>query len=124
MDDKLLPCPFCGGEAKIIVERMRDGNVGYDTKRVECQSCHVQTKRRICDGYYCKYYTDEEAIAEWNTRKPVENILDQLEQQRDYAIDKAKENAKNNYMNSASSEMNKALGINLAIEIIKEEGLK
>ena len=69
---------------------------------------------------YNKGFSDCQKIYEDKLKK----IMDQLEQQRDHAIDKAKENAKNNYMNSASSEMNKALGINLAIEIIKEEGLK
>ena len=69
---------------------------------------------------YGKGFSDCQRIYEEKLKK----IMEQLEQQREHAIDKAKANAKDNYMNSASSEMNKALGINLAIEIIKEEGLK
>lgn len=65
---------------------------------------------------YDKGFSDCQRIYEDKLKK----IMEQLEQQRDHALDKAKANAKNNYWNGASAESSKALGINLAIEIIKE----
>ena len=67
MQNKLLPCPFCGGEAKIDIT----GDGGY---RVTC--------KRIL-GCGCKFEWfdyENEAINAWNTRKPMERIVAQLEQ--------------------------------------------
>lgn len=49
--DKLLPCPFCGGEAEI----REQGGVTYIT----CLSCFTQTLGK---------YGKQRAITEWNTR--------------------------------------------------------
>ena len=51
MTDKLLPCPFCGGEAIV-----RGSIVTYD--HVACRKCN---SAMIGD-------TKEEAIEKWNTR--------------------------------------------------------
>jgi len=54
MIDKLLPCPFCGGEAKI----MGDQDVeNYFT--VGCENCSIELDE---DG------NTEQAIKAWNTR--------------------------------------------------------
>ena len=50
----LLPCPFCGGEAKYLE---RDMGVGLQVSRVKCTKCHAELAR--CDLM---------AKAEWNTR--------------------------------------------------------
>jgi len=57
MDDKLLPCPFCGAEAKLL--------------------CHSGAWRVVDTNYKCDiqpsekwFATEEEAIAAWNRRKP------------------------------------------------------
>lgn len=52
MSEKLKPCPFCGGKAKI--------NGGSVLCYVRCESC----KARV---WSC-YETKEEAIAAWNQR--------------------------------------------------------
>ena len=57
---KLLPCPFCGGEAKFATSSRH---------WIECTKCGAQTE-------YTGY---EEAIAIWNTRKPMQEIVEQLE---------------------------------------------
>lgn len=72
---KLKPCPFCGGEAKLIGGRVytipeiddSGAYVGADIEVepswVECQSCHAQG-RDFCE-------TDEDpenAVAVWNKR--------------------------------------------------------
>lgn len=54
---ELKPCPFCGGEAKMI----KFQKVGSETCEyvMQCWGCHAKT--RVCK-------TDEEAIRAWNRR--------------------------------------------------------
>lgn len=61
MTDKLLNCPFCGGEAET------EWHHGY--WGVRCQSCYVEV---TADGM-------NDAIEVWNTRKPMDRIVEQLE---------------------------------------------
>jgi len=49
--EKLLPCPFCGGEAEAVI-------LAY--KYVRCDNCHFCIARLTID----------EAIAAWNRRAP------------------------------------------------------
>lgn len=58
---KLKPCPFCGGKAKTI-----ENNYYV----VMCKNCFSETDR---------YHKQEEAITQWNTRKPIEKIVRELE---------------------------------------------
>lgn len=59
MSVKLLPCPFCGGEAKALTR-----SDGYEfTEYVMCGNCEAES------GWF---KTKDEAIATWNTRKPME----------------------------------------------------
>lgn len=52
----LLPCPFCGGEARI--HTMRSGN-----KFVKCQRCEAMSgTMESCQDY--------EVAAVWNRREP------------------------------------------------------
>jgi Lar family restriction alleviation protein len=68
-NDKLLPCPFCGGEAQKFENVMKKGNWF-----VECREC----------GANVHYRTEESAIRAWNTRKPMERIVEQLEEESDF----------------------------------------
>lgn len=62
-DKKLLPCPFCGGEARFSTE---DGNW------INCKSCGAETD----------YFEQrEEAIKAWNTRVPMQKIVERLEEE-------------------------------------------
>ncbi len=69
MQNKLLPCPFCGGEVEMYstqVDAIRE-HYGF-----HCKSCDMATSY--------DYPNDrEEAIKHWNTRKPLERIVEQLE---------------------------------------------
>lgn len=62
---KLLPCPFCGREAQI---RYTQNDWG-DQYIVECINCG------------CEYYgdTEKDIIKQWNTRKPIDRIVEQLQ---------------------------------------------
>lgn len=51
MTDKLLPCPFCGGEAKV-----KDGGPG--NKYAQCVKCYACTDDHV----------HERAISAWNAR--------------------------------------------------------
>ena len=70
MSKELLPCPFCGGEVEML---------NYSPKEwlVSCKQC---------SGMVEKWReTKEEAIEQWNTRKPIDRIMEQLEEEKDIA---------------------------------------
>ena len=56
---KLLPCPFCKGEAKRLYTEYGNSTVSLMGYFVECQKCHVRTD---------EYDTEAEAIEAWNKR--------------------------------------------------------
>ncbi len=66
MTDKLKPCPFCGGEARITDVFGRTGIV--------CKYCFAEMR-----GYLDM--TPEEMTRYWNTRKPMDRIVERLEEQ-------------------------------------------
>ena len=66
MQNKLLNCPFCGGEA--IKVAFSWGAI-TDEYTIECKMCGTRTK----------VLKLEDAIKIWNTRKPMERIVEQLE---------------------------------------------
>lgn len=67
-NDKLLPCPFCEGEAEVYEQKHREYASTY---YVRCKSCHCKSIERTVKGI---------VIEQWNTRKPIERILEQLEE--------------------------------------------
>lgn len=91
---KLKPCPFCGGEAELIGE--------YSNIFVFCSECRCSTE--ILN-------TERKAIQAWNTRKPVEAVLDRLE---DEILER---------LSDCGDDWYEAGLINEAIDIVKE-GLK
>jgi Lar family restriction alleviation protein len=58
--DKLLPCPFCGGEAKLVQRKFKYGFYpSGGTYYVHCKSCLITTQPRR---------KSEDVIAVWNRR--------------------------------------------------------
>ena len=73
--EKLRECPFCGSEA--IIYEDHEYNDAY---MVGCKGfCKVEPMTEWCK-------TKEEAIAQWNTRKPMDKILELLERPDNYTI--------------------------------------
>jgi Lar family restriction alleviation protein len=56
---ELLPCPFCGGEAKLKTFTSRGWLYKVTTHYVRCEACHCQTQVQ---------FTAEEAVDIWNNR--------------------------------------------------------
>lgn len=61
--DKLLPCPFCGGENIKLVDM-----AGWETW---CKSCHACAGCTDNDG---EPFSREQAIAAWNRRTPIRSL--------------------------------------------------
>lgn len=96
---ELKRCPFCDGKLKKSGSKRR-GNQFY---MHEYNGCILQI---IC------FRTDDvESIEKWNTRKPMERIVERLEEQKSYADDLDDDLSCGEYT-----------GLALAIEIVKEEG--
>ena len=68
---ELKKCPFCGGEAWLREFTDLNKSINY---YVECGyiECAVSPETAI-------FETPEEAVAAWNNRKPVDDVLERLE---------------------------------------------
>lgn len=81
-DDKLLPCPFCGGEATFSFDDIHNYNTSLNGKvlfidgHIECKSCGARTKTQHfleielgSDGT-CKSddFYSQRMIEQWNRR--------------------------------------------------------
>lgn len=103
-NDKLLPCPFCGGEVELLTEEVDATREAYN---FHCDNCDMST--------YYDYPNDrEDAIKQWNTRKPMERIVEHLE-----------EKSSLNHLEKMEERVGKkqtqgfGLGISCAIDIVK-----
>lgn len=90
MEQTVMPCPFCnshriGYSIKTMGRRTNKYHVA-----MYCKDCNCYGKRTIVDGKN-KFRSGIEKIPEykqlaidaWNTRKPMERILERLEERRD-----------------------------------------
>ena len=73
----LRKCPFCGGKAKVC-DDIEYTVGGY---WVECKDCHIQTPSKIKGK--------EAVINYWNTRKPMEAVVAELEKKSEEYNEKA-----------------------------------
>ena len=106
---KLLRCPFCGGEAELI---KRKSNFPY-IHGVWCIGCKCRTSFEK---------SEEIAIEKWNNRKPVEDVLERLEEEYKAAADDMKRCLRENPLQFDSAK-GCAQGLYNAIKIIKERML-
>ena len=100
-EKKILNCPLCGGGAFIYYSGSQ-----FQFGEVVCKECGCRSGRKKVD----------ETIELWNTRKPMERIVERLEERQEeacklYAI---AFNAEDRGSYDAYSD---------AIDIVKEEGV-
>ena len=105
MSETLLRCPFCGVSLKKIGSKRR-GNQFYvhDYKGPDCTLKEFSFKA-----------DDEEKIKQWNTRKPMQNIVERLKELKDKAVI-------NVTPKNVLAHIDWVEGMDKAIEIVKEEG--
>ncbi|MBQ7220698.1 MAG: Lar family restriction alleviation protein [Synergistaceae bacterium] len=62
-DFELLPCPFCGGEARVEQEY-------YEGWHVECTDCETRTREFLAEDMTAEALKEarKEAVALWNRR--------------------------------------------------------
>ena len=75
MQNKLLPCPCCGGEAKIHNVEPHTHILAKFMPDCKCES-FIECTKCTCA---MSGDTEEEVVNAWNTRKPMERIVEQLE---------------------------------------------
>lgn len=105
--EPLLRCPFCGGEMEII-------HIGplspllKDEYHFACKNMCITSRK--------SYETEIEAIKACNSRKPMERILERLEETYDVTHE--------NYMKDRDLiTLGKKYGLEHAIETVKEGGI-
>lgn len=96
MTDRIKKCPFCGGKAGVYYDYNK-------WARVQCKECGINTLFS---------FAEKEAIKQWNTRKPMDRIVEQLEE----AKGKPYTDGVHTY------NENDFIDIDKAIEIVKEGG--
>ena len=112
---KLLPCPFCGWEAHIEEHKFWNGRTKsftVGTYGVRCLKCGASGTQF--------HKTKEEAIELWNTRKPIERIVERLNGKKKTLCGTYDFYTKPLDRPSCKIAFNN--GICESIEVIKEEG--
>ena len=111
-DERLKPCPFCGGEARISAdtEAVRDSEGRLWAFTVVCDKCCATSGLT---------YSPKKAIEAWNTRKPMERIVEKLEERQKAFICKKTEPC--DYPERIGCCYDRA--INDAIDIVKAGGV-
>ena len=75
---ELKCCPFCGGEARLYSFHSQTIKT-YKEYWVKCKNDCCQTKN---------FRSEEKAVEQWNTRTPMANIVEKLEEEKTMAYDK------------------------------------
>ena len=96
-ETKLLRCPCCKGES--ILYGTSDALCKYFI--CYCTKCGLTQPK--------KYRNKKEAIKAWNTRNPMQNIVERIE-------------AEKSNLTTWAEDMAFKIGIEKAIAIVKEEG--
>ena len=107
-NDKLLPCPFCGREAKV-------SKTDEDHYQVICTNCPCSLGRFW-------FWKKEDAIKYWNTRKPMDRIVDRLEHEIFVSYDRRSVALDNVELHLSNVYHGEIKAYSTAIRIVKEEG--
>ena len=105
---KLKPCPFCGGEFDLSNNGVKQGDKWLWS--AECLNC----------GCFMDDKDKDNLIKRVNTRKPMERIVERLEELDDLTLDQFNRSMAGTYEHDFAD--GKSCGLELAIEIVEEEG--
>ena len=76
---KLKPCPFCGGEAEFVRKPVKANGGWCDAVYVRCTACDARSNRVLYSANIHRNDSEyTEATEAWNTRKPMERIVEQI----------------------------------------------
>ena len=103
---KLLPCPFCGGQVDLFSWSQTPLNYEYG---IECRECQMLFQVNRYGS------TKEDVVSLWNTRKPMERIVERLEELEE-------DNTADWQRFHCDDDFGRACAFEKAIEIVKEEG--
>ena len=108
---ELKRCPFCGGEAKLRID-----HYPRTVYSVECsnEDCFI--------GQLGVYRKKEEAIKVWNTRKPMHNIVERLEEERALLKEERKEAIEYDDEQIIFATNNQIRAFDYSLRVIREEG--
>ena len=114
---KLLPCPFCGGEA--IYEIDEKDEIVDKIPALFCNVCKftftVENDSPYMEDEKTYEYLKEKTIKAWNTRVPTQKIVERLEDINMTAVDLAN-------LTCSTYQDGVVSGIERSLEIIREEG--
>ena len=84
---ELKCCPFCGGEAEVAYS-----NDNHKQPYIRCKFGVMENpKCPASNMYQWQFRSLDEAIKSWNTRKPMANIVEKLEERERYLENAMKE---------------------------------
>ena len=110
-DIKLLSCPVCSREVYIGTEDYDDNIEDV----IVCDHCNLR--------FYGSYPATKQDLAEeWNTRKPMERIIERLEERHLNHVNNIFKYQEVKDFDSCSRTSNIKVENEIAIEIVKEEG--
>lgn len=113
---KLLPCPFCSGEAEFYRTPIKTNGCWCDSVVVRCKECEARTNRVLYNAEIHKNDSEyEEAAKYWNTRKPMQEIVERLEEVKEERMEVAQHTLD-------LVPDGQVWGLRKAIEICKEVG--
>ena len=111
MNEKLLPCPFCGGEADLRMTYVQRNDVVTIATRITCKVCGANTGDK---------YTEADAVYRWNTRNHIEQIMERLKELVNEHKEREETARKAGLTRHADLNGIKAYIIEDVIEIVKE----
>lgn len=110
---ELKCCPFCGGEVEVGLTNQHN--------KLFVVGCNTPMCYGNINHFTMVFVSKESAINTWNTRTPMDNIVEKLEEREKYLEKAMKESHENGHKFSEEKAMNERVAIRYAINIVKQE---